>query len=145
MKVEGPLGGEGLLPGDAEATSTPRDSYLHRGALPETPGLTWGAGWGTGAGGRGQSSLAGRGRGATRSPDHAGLTSLGRAGARSAGVAWPGNGGRSWWAPCPPARVRSRRDLFTPRPAAAAAATGGGGDRPLVPAVAVANRRAACK
>lgn len=71
----------------------PRDSYLHRGALPETPGLTWGAGVGGGRRGRGQSSLAGRGRGATRSPDDAALTSPGRAGARSAWVAGLGVGG----------------------------------------------------
>lgn len=144
--ASGHLGGEGLLPGGA-----PRPC-LCRGALTciaepylRPRGSPGARGWGAGAGGRGQSSLAGRGRGATRSPDDAGLTSPGRAGARSAGVAWPGSGGRSWWAPSPPARVRSRRDLFTPRPAAAAAAAGGGGGRPPVPAVAVANRRAACK
>lgn len=45
----------------------------------------------------------------------------------------------------PPGPVRSRLDLFTPRPAAAAAAAGGGGGRPPVPAAAVANPRAACK
>ena len=44
--MEGHLGGEGLLPGGAEALPMPRGSYLHRGALPETPGLTWGVGVG---------------------------------------------------------------------------------------------------
>ena len=115
LRVEGHLGGEGLLPGGAGALPMPRGSYLHRGALPETPGLTWGVGVGGGRRGKGQSSPPGRGRGATRSPDDAVLTSPGRAGIRSAGVAWPGRGGRSWWAPSPPARVRSRRSRTTPR------------------------------
>lgn len=145
-------GGGSPKRGGALTWGAPR-RYLGRGALTciaepylRPRGSPGARGWGTGVGGRGQSSLAGRGRGATRSPDDAaGLTSPGRAGARSAEVAWPGSGGRSWWAPSPPARVRSRRDLFTPRPAAAAAAAGGGGGRPPVPAAAAANRRAACK
>jgi hypothetical protein len=144
LKVEGHLGGEGLLPGGAEP-------HLRRGDLTciaqpylRPRGSRGAQGWGAGAGGRGQSSLAGRGRGATRNAD--GLAHLAWVrGGRVRGVAWPGSGGRSWWAPSPPARVRSRLDLFTPRPAAAAAAAGGGGGRPPVLAAAVANRRAACK
>lgn len=59
--MEGHLGGEGLLPGDAEALSMPRESYLDRGALPETLGLTWGAGLGGGRRGKGALLVGGAG------------------------------------------------------------------------------------
>lgn len=51
-------------------------------------------GWGR-ARGKGQSSLAGRGRGATRRDVGPGLTSPGRVEGPVRGVAWPGSGGRS--------------------------------------------------
>ena len=146
MKVEDHLGGDGLLPGGAEALSMPRGSYLHRGALPETLGLTWGAG--TRGGRRGEEGSARRGGAGRRATLT--LRASPRLGARGSGPpGWPGlrvggaPGGRR--PPPPAARVRSLRDLFTPRPAAAAAAAGGGGGQPLVPAAAVANRRAVCK
>lgn len=147
VKVEGHLGGDGLLTGGAEALFMPRGSYLHRGALPETLGLTWGAGT---RGGRreGEGGSARRGSAGRRATLT--LRASPRLGARgSSPPGWPGlrvggaPGGRR--PPPTPARVRSLRDLFTPRPAAAAAAAGGGGGQPLVPAAAVANRRAVCK
>lgn len=88
--MEGHLGGEGLLPGGAEALPMPRDLTCNRGALPETPGLTWGAGMGGGRRGKGQSSP--RGGGAGR---RAALTmrSSPRLGARGSGPpGWPGLG-----------------------------------------------------
>lgn len=46
MKVEGHLGGEGLSPEGAKASSTLRASYLHRGALPGPRGSPGARGWG---------------------------------------------------------------------------------------------------
>lgn len=46
VKVEGHLAEEGLSTEVAEASSTPRGSYLHRGALPGPRGSPGARGWG---------------------------------------------------------------------------------------------------
>lgn len=131
-RLEGHRGGVELLPGDAE----PR---LCRGALTciaepyLTPGAHLGRGVGGGRRGRGQSSLAGRGAGRRAALR---MRASPRLGAREPGppgwLAW--EWGALVGAVPHPGPVPSRRDLFTPRPAAAAAAAGGGGGQPLGPA-----------
>lgn len=121
-----------LLPGDAEPP-------LCRGALTciaepyLRPGAHLGRGVGGGRRGRGQSSLAGRGAGRRAALR---MRASPRLGAREPGppgwLAW--EWGALVGAVPHPGPVPSRRDLFTPRPAAAAAAAGGGGGQPLGPA-----------
>lgn len=147
VKVEGHLGGDGLLPGGAEALFMPRGSYLHRGALPETLGLTWGAGTrgGRRAGGEGGSARrGGAGRRATLT-----LRASPRLGARgSSPPGWPGlrvggaPGGRR--PPHPGPGSQPPRLVYT-ETSCCRRCGGRGRGQPLVPAAAVANRRAACK
>lgn len=74
----------------AEASSVPRGAYLQRGALPETPGLTWGAGLGGGRRGKGAVLAGGAGARGAAQPGRCGPhLAWARGGpVRRGGLAW---------------------------------------------------------